>query len=126
MPRRSFRSFSIGVLGLEQLVERAIETILGDGGVRHAEQIFQGGGGIPVLGQGELAARLAQAIDDFDGDDVGGANGFLALGHMAVDDVVQAEELPQPACQPDVAEAAGVGPTDLVQANADDVGIVGR
>ena len=45
---------------------------------------------------------------------------------MAVDDVVEAEELPQPACQPDIAEAAGVGPADRSQADADDVGIVGQ
>ena len=31
--------------------------------------------------------------------------------------------MPQPACQPDIAEAATVAPTDRVQTNADDVGI---
>ena len=71
-------------------------------------------------------ARLAQAIDDFDGDDVGGRHGFFALGHMAADDGVEAEELPEPACQPHIAEAAGVAPTDLAKVNADDIGIVGQ
>ena len=79
-----------------------------------------------MLGQGELAARLAQAIDDFDGDDVGGRHGLFALGHMLADDVVEAEELPEPACQPHIAEAAGIAPTDLAEADADDIGIVGQ
>ena len=116
----------MGSWAWQELVEGAIEAILGDGCVGHAEQILQGGGGVPVLGQGELAARLAEAIDDFDGDDVGGRHGLFALRHMAVDDVVEAEVLPQPACQPDIAEAAGVGPADFAQANADDIGIVGQ
>ncbi len=79
-----------------------------------------------MFGQGELAARLAQAVDDFDGDDVGGRHRFFALRHMAADDVVEAEELPEPACQPNIAEAAGIGPADAAQTNADDIGIVGQ
>src|SRR5271154_6082506 len=114
------------VLSLEELVERVIQTILGDGGVGHAEQVFQSGTGIPMLGQGELAARLAQAIDDFDGDDVGGRHGLFARRHMATDDGVEAEELPEPACQPHIAKAAGIAPTDLAKADADNIGIVGQ
>ena len=79
-----------------------------------------------MFGQRELAARLTQTVDDLDGHDVGGSNGFLALRHMTVDDVVQAEELPQPACQPNVAESARVGPRNTAQANTHDVGIVGQ
>ena len=79
-----------------------------------------------MLGQGEFAARLAQAIDDLDGDDVGGADRLLAGRHVAVDDGVEPKQLPQPTGQPDIAEAAGVGPADVVDADADDVGIVGQ
>ena len=79
-----------------------------------------------MLGQGELAARGTQAIDDLDGHDVGGSDRVLARGHVTVDDRVEAEELPEPAGQPDIAEAAGVGPADLAQANADDIGIIGQ
>ena len=40
-----------------------------------------------MLGQGEFAARLAEAIDDLDGDvDVGGTHVFLALGQVTIDD----------------------------------------
>ena len=114
------------VLGLEELVERAIEPVLGDGGVGHAEQILQSRGPIPVLGERKLAAGLAQTIDDLDGHDVDRAYGFFALGHLAVDDVVQAEELPEPACQPNIAKAAGIGPGDLTEANAHHIGIIGQ
>jgi len=52
-----------------------------------------------MLGQGEFAARLAKAIDDFDGNDVGGTNIFLALRHMTVDDAIKVEKVPQlPLC----------------------------
>ena len=79
-----------------------------------------------MLGQSELAARLAQAIDDLDGHNLGGRHGLLVLRHVACDDAIEADVLPQPARQPDIAEAAGVGPSDVAKANADDVGIVGR
>ena len=69
---------------------------------------------------------MARSFDDLDGHDVGGLHGLLALRHMTVDDVVQAEELPQPACQPNVAESAGVGPSNTVQANTHHVGAVGQ
>ena len=115
-----------GLLDLAQSVQRAVQAIFGDGAVGNAEQIFQARGSVPVLGEGELAARGAQAIDDLDGHDVGGPDGVFALGHMPGHDGVQAQELPQPAGQPDIAEAAGVGPADLVQTDADDVRIVGQ
>ena len=79
-----------------------------------------------MLGQGEFAARAAQTIDDLDGHDVGGPDRFLALGHVAVDDLVEVQGVPQPAGQPDIAEAAGIGPAHRAQADADDVGIIGQ
>ena len=94
--------------------------------VGDAEQVVQAGRSVPVLGQGELAARGAQAVDDLDGDDVGRPDRLLAGRHMAIDDGVEVEQLPQPAGQKDIAEAAGVGPGDVIDANADDVGIVGQ
>ena len=78
-----------------------------------------------MLGQGELAAGAAEAIDDLDGHDVGRPHRLLALGQVTVDDLVEVEELPEPECQPDVAEAAAVGPADRAQADAYDVGIIG-
>ena len=77
-----------------------------------------------MLGDGELAARLAEAIDDFNGQHVGGRHGFFALGDVAAHDVVQADELPQPACQPDVAKLAWIGPDNLAQTHAHDIGLV--
>ena len=115
-----------GDLGLEELVERAIEAILGDGCIGDAQEIVERGGGVPVLRQRKFAARLAQAIDDLDGDDVGGRNRLLALRNVACDDCVEADILPQPACQPDIAETTRVGPTDFAEADARDVGIVGQ
>ena len=42
---------------------------------------------------------------------------------MTGDDRVEPHMVPQPACQPDITEAAAVAPADRVQTNADDVGI---
>jgi hypothetical protein len=115
-----------GDLGSPQAVEGAIKSVLGDEGVGDAEQFLQGGGSIPMLGQGEFAARLAEAIDDLDGDDVGGTHVFLALGQVTIDDALQVEKMPQPAGEPDIAEAAAVRPADGINAHTDDVGIVGK
>jgi hypothetical protein len=79
-----------------------------------------------MLGQREFAARGAQAVDDLDGHDVRRADGLFSLGNGAVDDLVEVEELPEPHAQPDIAEAAGIGPADRVQADAHDVGIIGK
>jgi hypothetical protein len=79
-----------------------------------------------MLGQGQFAARAAQAVDDLDGDDVGRADGVVAMRHLAGDELIQAEEAPPPPGQPDIAEAARVGPTNRPQANAHHVGIVGQ
>jgi hypothetical protein len=97
-------------LGLESQIEGAIKAVFSDGFIGDAEQIVEGGRAIPMLGQGELAARLAEAVDDFDGYDVGGRHGLFVLGHVARDDAIEAHILPQPARQPDIAEASGVGP----------------
>ena len=48
------------------------------------------------------------------------------LGNMPVDDLVEVEELPEPQGQPDVAEAAGIGPAHGVQADLHDVRIIGQ
>src|SRR5579859_4333909 len=98
------------LLAAEQLRQRAVQAILGDGAVRDTEEFFESCGSVPVLGEGELAAGLAQAIDDLDGHHVGGSHRFLALRHMPADNVVQAKVVPQPTGQPDIAEATGVGP----------------
>src|SRR5207245_9099957 len=45
---------------------------------------------------------------------------------MAVDDLIEVEELPEPEAQPDIAEAAGIGPTHRAQANPHDIGIIGQ
>jgi len=110
----------------EQLIERVIEPVLSDGAVRHAGQIFQTGGRIPMLGQRELAARLTQSIDHFDGDDVGRRDGLLLLRYVTRDNRVEFEELPEPARQPDSAEPPRVAPGDFAETHAHDIGIVGR
>jgi hypothetical protein len=115
-----------GALGAEELIECALEAILGDSFVRDAEEIVESGGLVPVLGEGELAAGLTEAVDDFDGHDVGGRDGFFALGEMLADAVIEADELPEPACQPDIAELSGVGPADVAEADADNVGVIGQ
>ena len=79
-----------------------------------------------MFGQGEFTARLAEAVDDFDGDDVGGADRFLTGRHVAFDDGVEFEQVPQPAGEKDIAEAAGIGPGDVAHTHADDVGVVGE
>ena len=77
-----------------------------------------------MLGQGILATRLTQAIDYFNGDNVGGCDGLLVVRQIAGDDLIQLQELPEPACQPDIAKASTVGPGDLVEADPGDVRIV--
>ena len=69
---------------------------------------------------------MAKAVDDFDGDDVGGANRFLTGRHMAFDDGVEFEQVPEPTSQKDIAEAAGIGPGDVAHMHAHDVGVVGE
>src|SRR5260370_41783179 len=78
-----------------------------------------------MFGQGELAAGAAQAVDGFNGHDVRRPNCLLSLGHMPVDDLVQAEVFPEPEPQPDIAERAGIGPAHGAQANPYDVGTIG-
>src|SRR5262249_12490198 len=112
------------LLGLQQLVQRAIQAVLGHGSIGDTQQVFQGRGLVPALRQGEFAARAAKAVDHLDGDDIGGADGFLALGHVAVDDLVKVQELPEPQGEPDVAEAAGIGPADGAQSDPNDVRII--
>jgi hypothetical protein len=53
-----------GLLGRTQAVQGAIQAIFRYLGVGDTQQILQGRRGVPVLRQGELAARAAQAIDD--------------------------------------------------------------
>ncbi len=67
----------------------------------------------------------AQAVDDFDGHDVGGPDRFLSLGHVAVDDLIEMEELPQPETQPHIAEAASIRPAHRVEADLHDIEIIG-
>jgi hypothetical protein len=43
---------------------------------------------------------------------------------MAFDDAIEAEVQPEPTREPEVAEPAGVGPADIAETDADDVGIV--
>ena len=114
------------LLGFEQPVQGAVQAVLGHGAVRDAEQVFQGRGLIPVLRQGEFAAGAAEAVDDLDGHDVRGPDRFLPLGDVAVDDLVEVEELPEPQAQPDITEAAGIGPAHRVEADLHDIGIIGQ
>src|SRR4029078_1076186 len=89
----------------------------GDLAVRDAEQIFQASGGIPVLSQGKFAARLAQTVDHLNGDDIGRWYRLLPLRDITSDDRVEPDIVPQPACQPDITEAAPVAPANRVQTN---------
>ena len=82
------------LLGFQQIVEGAVQPVLGDFAVGYAEQVFEARGCVPPFRQGELAARAAQAVDDLDGHDVRRADGVFALRHMACDDVVEFEEPP--------------------------------
>ena len=77
-----------------------------------------------MLSQGELATGAAQAIDDLDRHDIGWPNRLLPLGHMAIHDLVEMEEFPEPQTQVDVAEPACIGPTDRTQADPHHVGII--
>jgi polyhydroxyalkanoate synthase len=115
-----------GFLRSQQAIQRSVQAILGHSAIRHAEQVFQSRGRIPMLGQREFAARSAQAIDDLDGHDVRRPDRFLPLGDVAVDDLVQVEELPEPQAQPDIAETARIGPAHRAQADLHDLGIIGQ
>ena len=48
-----------------------------------------------MLGQTKLAAGTAEAIDYFDGHNVSRPNGLFPLGDVAIDDLIQSEELPE-------------------------------
>jgi hypothetical protein len=77
-----------------------------------------------MLGQSEFAARLTQAIDHFDGYDVSWPHVFVGLRDVAVNDLFEIEQLPQPTCEPNVAKTARPGPADRAESNADDISIV--
>ncbi len=126
MPSRVFRSCSIEALSGQQTIQRVVQAVLGHGAVGHAEQVFQTGGDIPVFGQSKLAAGAAETIDHLDGYDIGRPHCFFALGDVTLDDLVEAEEFPEPECQPDVTESASVGPADRTQPDAHHVGIIGN
>ena len=113
-----------GFLRFDQAIQCAVQAVLGHGAVGDTQEIFQARGLIPVFGQCEFTAGSTQAVDDLDGHDVRGPDRFLSLGHMAVDDLVEVKELPEPESEPDVAEGAGIGPADFTQADAHDVGII--
>jgi len=83
-----------GLFGLQQRIQHSVQAVLGDGVVRDTEKIREPGGGIPMLGHSELAARSTQAVDDFDGHDVGRRHGLFILGHVACDDAIEANILP--------------------------------
>lgn len=78
-----------------------------------------------MFGQGELAARRAQAIDDFDGDDIGGSNGFLAGRSVPMNDGVEIEHVPEPASEVNIAEASSIRPGNVFDVDSDDIGVVG-
>src|SRR5262249_40761444 len=109
-----------------QAVQGSIQAILGYVGIRHPEEILQAGRGVPALGQGKLTTGSTQAIDDLDGDDVSRTTSVLAGEHPACHDLIQFQHAPQVPGQPDIAEAAGISPADLLEADANDVGIVGQ
>ena len=77
-----------------------------------------------MFGQSKFAAGAAETIDHLDGHDVGRPHCFFALGDVTLDDLVEAEEFPEPESQPDVTESASVGPADRTQPDAHDVGII--
>ena len=76
--------------------------------------------------QSELTARAAQTIDDLDGHHVRRTAAVFARRHVPLDDLVQMEQAPQLPGQPDIPEATGMGPAHLLEANANDVGVVGQ
>jgi hypothetical protein len=45
---------------------------------------------------------------------------------VAVNDLIEVEVLPEPQGQPDVTEAAGIGPAHFAQADLHDLGIIGQ
>ena len=67
-----------------------------------------------------------QAVDYFDGHDVRGSGRVLSRGQVPGHDRVEVQGVPQPAGQPDVAEAARVGPAHRTQADAHDIGVIGE
>ena len=114
------------VLSLEELVEGAIQTILGDGGVGHAEQVFQSGGAYQCSARANSLHGWQRRLMTSMATMSAGGTVSLPWGTWRSDDVIEAEELPEPASQPHIAEAAGIAPTDLAEADADDIGIVGQ
>jgi uncharacterized protein with ACT and thioredoxin-like domain len=49
-----------------------------------------------MLGQGELTAWAAQAINDLDRHNIRGSDCFFALWQITVDDLVKVEKFPEP------------------------------
>ena len=51
---------------------------------------------------------------------------LFPVGYVALDDLIQTEELPEPESQPDVAESAAVSPADRTQSDAHHIGAIGN
>jgi hypothetical protein len=71
----------------------------------NAQQVCQRCPPKPVFGNVQLAGRLAQAGDDQHGSDAGPSNLFALGTQQTVQEFFQAQGLPEPPAQPDIAKA---------------------
>lgn len=110
----------------EEPVEAAVEPVGVHLGGVHPEEIVQGRAPVPAGLDGEFAPGGAEPVDGEEGRDPGpGDIGRLAIQRRRPEGV-EAQPLPEGPAEPDVAEGPGAGPADPVQADGDDLSVIGQ
>ena len=116
--QRSQALLEVGLQGLlvrQQTVERAVQPVIVDALGRHAQKIVQRRAAIPILGNVQLARRLAQARNHQDRRDRRPRRPLAAFDQTVLAETIESKGAPQPPAQPHVAKTAGALQADMVQ-----------
>ncbi len=90
----------------QQLIQRAVETLVVDPLARQPQQVFQRALTVPIFSNVQFAGRFGQARDYQHRRHLGPRDRFLARWHQLCAQFVQLERAPQLPSQPDPAEPA--------------------
>ena len=97
--------FELGLVG-QQMVERPVAAVVVDLLLGHAEQVVERGAAKPILGDVQLARRRTEPSDHEDRGHGRPGNVFATGRQQPREQRVEADGLPEPLRQPDVAELA--------------------
>ncbi len=106
------------LLVLEQLVESLVEALVRDAVRVDADEVFQGGSAVPVLGDMQLTGRFAQPRDDENHRHVSPVDPFAAPRQRLLAEPVELQRLPQEPAEPNASEGPPFLQPYLLDANA--------